>query len=177
AWFASAGYLGSKTSNIWESTPLNNAVFQSVGGAPPSAANINARPPFTLQDPNNGKFYGPVDLYVTDGKQSYRSMILTLRRLSARTSLTANYALSRCYGSPDGFGGSTTNVSSGYNIPANPAYDNGNCAVDRLHNFALSASLESPRFEKRALRMAASGWRLAGAFRAITGPWLTLLTG
>jgi hypothetical protein len=177
AWFASAGYLGSKTSNIWESTPLNNAVFQSVGGAAPSAANINARRPFTLQDPNNGKFYGPVDLYVTDGKQSYRSMILTLRRLSARTSLTANYALSRCYGSPDGFGGSTTNVSSGYNIPSNPGYDDGNCTADRLHNFSMTASVETPRFENRALRMAGSGWRLVGSFRATTGAWLTVTTG
>ncbi len=49
-WFASVGYLGSRTNNIWESTPLNNAVFQNVGAAPPSAANINARRPFTLQD-------------------------------------------------------------------------------------------------------------------------------
>jgi hypothetical protein len=49
--------------------------------------------------------------------------------------------------------------------------------VDRLHNFSMSASVESPRFEKRTLRMVASGWRLAGSFRAITGPWLTILTG
>jgi len=177
AWFASAGYLGSKTSNIWESTPLNNAVFQNVGTAAPSAANINARRPFTLQNPAQGQFYGPVDLYVTDGAQSYRSMILTLRRISARTSVTANYALSRCYGSPDGFGGSTTNVSSGYNIPSNPGYDDGYCTADRLHNFSMTASVETPRFENRGLRMAASGWRLVGSFRATTGSWLTVTTG
>ena len=174
AWFASAGYVGSKTSNIWESTPLNNAVFQNVGGAAPSAANINARRPFTLQDPVNGKFYGPVDLYVTDGKQLYNGMILTLRRTSARTSLAANYTLSHCYGSPDGFGGGTTNVSTGYNIPSNPGYDDGNCTSDRLHNFTMTASVESPRFEGRTPRAIATGWRLVGSFRATTGPWLTI---
>jgi hypothetical protein len=176
-WFASIGYVGSQTNNLWESTPLNNALFVTVNGQAPSALNTNARRPLTLQDPNNGKFYQALDLYVTDGTQRYNGMIASVRRAAARTSFAANYTLSHCYGSPDGFGGSTTNVSSGYNLPANPAYDNGNCAVDRLHNFALSASVESPRFEKRALRMAASGWRLAGAFRAITGPWLTILTG
>jgi hypothetical protein len=176
-WFASAGYLGSKTSNIWESTPLNNAVFQNVGAAAPSTANINARRPFTLQDPTNGQFYGPVDLYVTDGKQTYNGMILTLRRVAARTSMTANYSLSHCSGSPDGFGGSTTNVSSGYNIPTNPGYDDGNCGNDRLQNFSLAASYETPSFENTPLRIAATGWRLVGTFRATTGSWLAITTG
>ena len=84
AWFASVGYLGSRTNNIWESTPLNNAVFQNVGAAPPSAANINARRPFTLQDPANGQFYGPVDLYVTDGTQRYNGMLAVGRGRPAR---------------------------------------------------------------------------------------------
>jgi hypothetical protein len=176
-WFASAGYLGSKTSNIWESTPLNNAIFQNVGAAAPSTANINARRPFTLQDPVNGQYYGPVDLYVTDGKQTYNGMILTLRRVSARTSMTANYSLSHCYGSPDGFGGSTTNVSTGYNITGNPGYDDGNCGNDRLQNFSLAASYETPRFENAPLRVAATGWRLVGTFRATTGSWLAITTG
>jgi len=176
-WFASAGYLGSRTSNIWESTPLNNAVFQNVGTAAPSTANINARRPFTLQNPSQGQFYGPVDLYVTDGRQSYRGMILTARRVGARATLTVNYALSHCYGSPDGFGGSTTNVSSGYNIPSNPGYDDGNCSNDRLQNFSVAGSIETPRFENTALRAAASGWRLAPSFRATTGSWLTVSTG
>jgi len=176
-WFASAGYLGSRTSNIWESAPLNNAVFQNVGTAAPSAANINARRPMTLANPAQGQFYGPLDLYVTDGKQSYRGMILTLRRTSARTSLAANYALSHCYGSPDGGGGGTTNVSAGYNIPANPGFDDGNCTADRLQNFSMTGSVETPRFESRAMRAVASSWRLVGSFRATTGSWLTIATG
>jgi len=176
-WFASAGYLGSRTSNIWESTPLNNAVFQNVGAAGPSTANINARRPFTLQDPGNGRYFGPVDMYVTDGRQSYRSMLLTLRRISARTSLTANYALSHCDGSPDGNGGGTTNVSVGYNIPGNPGFDDGNCTSDRLQNFTLIASVETPQLDNHLWAAVASRWRLVGTFRAITGSWLTVSTG
>ncbi len=177
SWFVSAGYLGSRTSNIWESAPLNNAVFQNVGAAAPSTGNINARRPFTLADPVNGKFYGPLDLYVTDGKQRYNGMILSVRRTGARTTLAANYTLSHCYGSPDGFGGVTTNVSSGYNKPDNPSFDDGNCTADRLQNFVATASIQSPRLDNAAWRAVASGWQLVGSFRALTGPWLTISTG
>ena len=106
----SAGYVGSRTNNIWESTPLNNGLFVPVNGAAPSTANLNARRPLTLADPDNGKYYGPLDLYVTDGKQRYNGMLLSARRqrrATARRS-NANYTLSHCYGSPDGSGGGTT---------------------------------------------------------------------
>src|SRR6185503_21347874 len=79
--------------------------------------------------------------------------------------------------SPDGGGGGTTNVSSGYNIPGNPAFDNGNCGSDRLHNFSVSGGIQTPRFDSTAMRAAFSDWRLAGNFRALTGPWLTISTG
>ena len=64
--------------------------------------------------------------------------------------MNANYTLSNCYGSPDGSGGGTTNVSVGYNIPGNPSFDDGNCTADRLHNFSLSASVQSPRLDNAA---------------------------
>jgi len=178
SWLFSAGYVGSRTNDIWESTPLNNALFIPVAGAAPSAANLNARRPLNIADPVNGKFYGPLDLYVTDGKQRYNGLLLTARTSGAHgTTLNANYSLSHCYGSPDGFGGATTNVSSGYNIPGNPGYDDGNCTADRLQNFTLTAGIESPRFENAGLRAVATGWRLVGSFRALTGPWLTINTG
>ncbi len=177
-WLASAGYVGSRTNNIWESTPLNNGLFVTVNGAAPSTTNLNSRRPLFLADPNNGKYYGPTDLYVTDGTQRYKGMLLSLRGNGAHgSSVNVNYTLSNCYGSPDGSGGGTPNVSTGYNIPSNPGFDNGNCSSDRLHNFSVSGSIQSPRFESTAMRAAFSDWRLAGSFRALTGPWLTIGTG
>ena len=175
-WFVSIGYVGSQTNNLWESTPLNNAVF-NVPGIVPTGTNTNDRRPLTLANQQQGKFYGPVDLYVTDGKQHYNGMLLSVRRTAALTSFAANYTLSHCYGSPDGNGGGTTNLSVGYNIPSNPAYDNGNCTVDRLHNFTATASVEVPQFNNSTLRRVASGWRLVGSARASTGAWLTISTG
>jgi len=178
-WFASAGYVGSRTNNIWESTPLNNARFIPVPGsnAAPSIANINNRRPLNLIDPNNGKYFAGLDQYVSDGTQSFNGLLLSLRGSTRLTTMNANYTLSHCYGSPEGGGASTTNVSAGYNIPDNPRFDDGNCAADRLHNFALTASVQSPRFDSQAMRAAFSDWRLVGGFRATTGPWLTISTG
>jgi len=173
SWVVSAGYVGSKTNNIWESTPLNNALFVPVNGAAPSTANLNARRPFTLQDPKNGQYYGPTDLYVTDGTQRYDAMILSARLVGARRSAAVNYALSHCHGSPEGNGGGTTNVSVGYNKPNDPHYDDGNCAADRLHNFSANGTIQSPD----SWGTFGKDWRVTGTFRALTGPWLTITTG
>jgi hypothetical protein len=175
SWFVSAGYLGSKTSNIWESSPLNNAVFQNVGAAPPSAANINSRRPLFLQNQANGQYYGAVDMYVTDGKQQYNGMLLSVRKSGARTTMSANYTLSHCDGSPDGFGGATTNVSSGYNKPSDPGYDDGNCTADRLQNFTMTGSAMSGHYQ--GWKAIGSDWQLVGSFRALTGAWLNITTG
>jgi len=176
-WFATAGYIGSRTHNIWESTPLNNALLIPVAGAPPSVANTNARRPLTLADPNNGRYYGPLDKYVSDGTQSYNGMVLAIRGGIRSATVNANYTVSHCYGSPDGGGASTPNLSTGYNIPSDPHFDDGNCTVDRLHNFSMTASVQSPQLDHALLRAAFSDWRLVGGFRKTTGPWLTITTG
>ena len=178
-WFATAGYVGSRTNNIWESRPLNNALFIPVPGtgAAPSVANTNNRRPLNLIDPNNGRYFAQLEQYVSDGSQSYDGLLLSVRGGTALATMTANYTLSNCYGSPDGSGGGTTNVSVGYNKPEDPGYDDGNCTADRLHNFSLSASVQSPRLNNAAMRAAFSDWRLVGGLRATTGPWLTVSTG
>ncbi len=123
SWVASAGYVGSRTYNIWESSRSTTALFVPVNGAAPSTANLNARRPLFLADPENGTFYGPLDLYVTDGKQRYDGMLLSVRGNGRYGStIDANYALSNCYGSPEGSGGGTTNVSVGYNMPRDPRF-------------------------------------------------------
>lgn len=178
-WFGSVGYVGSRTNNIWESAPLNNSLFVPVPGtgAAPSVANTNNRRPLTIADPVNGRFYGPLDIYVSDGSQHYNGMLLQVRGGTSLTTMNANYTLSHCYGSPDGNGGGTTNVSVGYNKPSDPGYDDGNCTADRLHNFSFTGSVMSPRLNNKAMRTALSDWRLVGGYRWTTGPWLTVSTG
>ena len=78
-WFASAGYVGTRTNNIWESRPLNNALFIPVPGTG-AAPTCNTKTPAAVpDDPINGQVYGPMDQYVTDGTQSYEGMLLSVR--------------------------------------------------------------------------------------------------
>jgi hypothetical protein len=146
-------------------------------GAAPNVGNTNNRRPLNLIDPSNGRFYAQLDEYVSDGSQAYDGMLLSVRGGTSLASFTANYTLSNCFGSPDGNGGGTTNVSVGYNIPDNPSFDDGNCTADRLHNFSSTVSVQSPRLSNAAARAALSDWRLVAGFRATTGPWLTVSTG
>ncbi len=196
SWVASAGYIGSHTSQILESTPLNNpspsvTVARDLAGnviatCVPGAGNFqtcmtgnqNQRRPFYLANPVVGQYYGNVDAYVTDGTQHYNGMLLSISRRAARgATVSANYTLSHCFGAPDGFGGGTANLASGYNDPGNPHFDDGNCTSDRRHVFTLTASVQTPDFAGGALKAVASGWRLVGSLRALSGQYLTIVPG
>jgi hypothetical protein len=41
----------------------------------------------------------------------------------------------------------------------------------------MTASIQSPNVDKRAIGALLSDWRLVGGFRKTTGPWLTVTTG
>ena len=55
--------------------------------------------------------------------------------------------------------------------------DKGRCDSWREHIFNLTASVRTPDFSNTAARMLASGWSLAGVFRAQSGQPLTITTG
>ena len=199
SWVASISYVGSHTSHILETTPLNNAnpavtvardlngnILAANGTCVVGAANFqtcmtanqNQRRPFYLANSAVGQYYGNVDGFVTDGTQRYNGMLLSLARRATRgMTVSANYTLSHCYGSPDGFGGNTVNLGNGYNDPNNPHFDDGNCTSDRRHVFTLTAGAQTPGFSSAALKAVASGWRLTGSFRALSGPFLTVAPG
>ena len=142
----------------------------------PSAANINARRPFTLADPNNGKFYGPVDLYVTDGTQRYNGMLLS-RAARGAARVDGRRPTTRCRTAtarPTATAAARPTSRSATTSRAIPAFDDGNCTADRLQNFSMTASVRVAALRERAPaggRDRTGGWR--GSFRATTGPWLT----
>jgi hypothetical protein len=195
-WAVSAGYIGSHTSHVWETQPLNNGdptvtsvvvdgVATNCGDASLSTFQscmnriLNNRRPLYMANPAVGQYYGPVDQFVTDGWQRYNGLLLSLTRRSARgAALNANYTLSHCYGAPSGNGGTNSpNLGNGYNDPKNHALDNGNCDTDRRHVFTLTASVQSPDFSGHAWSPILAGWRLAGGFRALSGPWFSVAPG
>jgi hypothetical protein len=151
---------------------------------------LDQRREISLYNPTVGQYYGYVD-YVTDqGWQDYQGLQLSIqRRLSGGLSTTANYTVSRCEGLVSQ-GQGPLNVATGYTRPVsmlNPPsaaeadalyeIDKGRCDSWREHIFGMSASVRTPEFSNTAARMLASGWSLAGVFRAQSGQPLTITAG
>ena len=196
----SASYIGNYTMNLWDVVTGNPGVFiagpctlQTNAGLQSFAncatpATLDARRELTLQDFSKGRFVGFLDYFTDYGSQKYNGLLLSVQRRAANGfSANANYTLSKCMGYPTQ-GGTTPNVASGYmmpvslvNPPANAEalldVDYGPCDSDRRHIFNLTMSAETPQFDSTAMRLALSGWRLSGIFRAASGERLNITTG
>ena len=84
---------------------------------------------------------------MTDGTQHYNGMVLHISRRAGRgATVSANYTLSKCYGSPPGNGGTASpNLGTGYNNPNDHGFDDGNRDTDRRHVFTMTAGISSPQ--------------------------------
>ena len=178
-WLASAGYVGSRTEPyLGVHAAQQCAVRDGQRRRPERGQHRTLAVRSRSRIRRTADFIGPTDMYVTDGKQRYNGLLLSVRRSAARgVTFSANYALSHCYGSPDGNGGGTTNLGVGYNKPEDPGFDDGNCTADRLHNFSMTAGVESPRFENAALRAVGDRLAAGGKFPRVDRPWLTVTAG
>jgi hypothetical protein len=114
----------------------------------------------------------------TDGASSnYNGLLLSIQRRSARgITVGGNYTWSHCIGDNTGLGGNQT-VNSGYLDPNNRRFDRGNCSQDRRQNLNLTAVAETPQFANTRMRLIASGWRVSGIYRNVTGAPLTITGG
>ena len=155
-----------------------------------SAAPIDVRRELTQANPAVGQYIGYLDWVTDAGWQEYHGLLLSFqRRAAGGVATSANYTWSNCEGLINQ-GGSPLNVGTGYMIPVsliNPPSeaemeqifeaDRGPCSNNRRHIFNMTASVETPEFANTALRMVASGWRLSGVYRAMSGSTLNLETG
>jgi hypothetical protein len=132
--------------------------------------------------PDN-KLFGPVQILDNSGTASYNAMILSIqKRLSKNISISANYTWSHCI-SDYSVASSTGNAGGGDVYPNNRRYDRSNCqsvelggtfSADRRQNFNSTIVYETPKFSNAKVSMLASGWKLAGIYRAQSAPWLTV---
>ena len=198
----SATYLGNHMIHVWGVVDGNPGVISSAGAtaaAPCTAGgqtfanctnSLDQRRELSLVNPAVGQYYGYLDWVTDTGWQDYQGLLLSVqRRLAGGFTTSGNYTVSRCEGLVNQ-GQGPLNVATGYQKPVsliNPPTDaeaqkvfdedKGRCSAWRKHIFNLTASIESPRLNNATARLLASGWRLAGVFRAQSGNPLTITAG
>jgi outer membrane receptor protein involved in Fe transport len=194
-WLVSATYIGSESEHLWDSFQENPAVYipgNCAAGqygltapgpcSPAGDSNAQFRRAFTLAGYPGNKLYGYVESLDDGGTASYNGLILAVsKRLSNGFLANVNYTWSHCIGDLS-IGDSTGNAGAGLAIPNNRAYDRSNCqsneiggtfSSDRRHIFNLSLVYETPKFSSAWVSRLASGWQVAGIYRATSAYWLT----
>ncbi len=184
---ASASYIGSSTAHIWAQQAANPAVY--IAGGPctlngvtynpcSSAANTNQRRKLGLEKPLDGQLMGLVGQLDAGATANYHGMLLSLERRAARgVTVSTNYAWSHCIGDYADLNSEGPNEAETYTSPGNRGFDRGNCSSDRRHVFNLTAIGETPEFTNSLLRKVATGWRLSGIYKRLSGSPFTVIAG
>lgn len=186
SWLLKASYIGNNTVHLWTDQELNPAVYVPgtcaagqfglrAPGPCSTTGTTQARRLFTQLNPAQGPYYGTVESLDDGGTGSYNALIVsTEHRFAKSFSMLANYTFAHCIADPQ-----TTELSGPiYTNPANRRFDRGNCtAVDVRHNFNLSAVIQSPHYNSRALQIVAGDWQLAPIVGLHTSNYYTVATG
>ena len=197
-WLVSASYMGTQTLHIWGTEQLNPARYipgtctagqygLKAAGPCSAVANTNSRRVASLLNPAEGKYLSYVDMFDSGGTGSYNALLMSAqKRLAQGISLNANYTWSHCIADINQ-GSWVGSVGGGLNIADNRSFDRGNCqtqtgtginqSLDRRHVVNITAVLQSPKFNERALRWIASDWMLSSSYRFLSGAFLNVTTG
>ena len=181
-WLVAGNYLGSSVIHQMVSVEENPAVYLPeascvINGVPynpcSSTSNTTQRRRLFLQNPAQGLFYGNIFQVDDSGTRSNNAMLLSVQRRRARgVTIQANYTWSHCI--DDG-------TVASFNTSRGPAdrrrQDRGNCELDRRHNFNMSTVYEVPQFSNGKVRVLATGWQVSAIVRALSGPYLSVLSG
>ena len=184
-WGVSVAYLGSHSDRLWAQVALNPGVYMGLGPCVingvtypvcSTQSNLNQRRILYQQNPREAAFIGALDLNTDIGYQNYAGVKLAAQRRSADgVSLSANYTLSRCTGTPQN--PRFNQSSGGYLKPDDPSFDAGYCDQDRRHLATATVGYEIPDVGGAALRALASHWRFSGILNARSGNRLDVLSG
>ena len=182
-WLVSANYIGSSGIHILNTVEGNPAVFLGLGpcvingvsyATCSTTGNTAARRALTLKNPGQGQYYGPMVNPDDGGTRSYNGLLVSIQSRAGRAvTLNTNYTWAHCIDD----GQQTLIQNGGAMLPDRRGANRGNCDSDRRHNFNLSTVYNTPRFENAALRTLATGWKIGGILRVVSGSYLNVTSG
>ena len=184
-WGVSVAYLGSHSDRLWAQVALNPGLYMGQGPCVINGvsypvcsvqSNLNQRRLLYQQNPREAALIGALDLNTDIGHQNYAGVKFAVqRRADDGVSLSANYTLSECKGTPQN--PRFNQSSGGYLKPDDPSFDAGYCDQDRRHLATTTVGYEIPDVGGAALRALASHWRFSGILNARSGNRLDVLSG
>ena len=191
-WMAMASYVGTHGDHLWGIKMLNPALYISNGTATcalpngqtitgagtqcSTTGNTNQRRRFSLERPQDGQLLGRVSEFDTNGTQDYRGLRLSLdRRSPLGLTIGGNYTYSQC--KQDFTSDGLPNVEEAYPDPSNRSAERGPCFGSRSHAANLTSVYEVPEFAHPTLRAIASGWRVSGIYRRLSGRFVNVTSG
>jgi len=190
-WLVSANYIGNATLHVPGAIETNPVIYLPgascvIAGVPytpcSSTTNTNQRRELNLQNPAEGKYYGPIISVDDGGTSNYNGLLLSVqRRRSHGMTVQGNYTWSHCIG--DTFVAMGGQVTAGV-YPGRRGAERANCGAggtssggDIRHIVNVSTVYETPRFSTGTLRALGSGWQISGIARLQTGNYLTVVSG
>jgi hypothetical protein len=197
SWLASASYIATRSTRLWNTTAVNGAVFLTPQSHPSlfsgpdacvlegvryspcnSTANINQRRELRLWAAQNNPalladaaLFANIDEFRSDSTANYHGLLLSGRGSLQRVNLDANYTLSRCR---------SDRVAPGIPNPNETFHrdrDRSYCQSDRRHVFNLTVVATAPDFENRVWNAVGSDWRFSALYRASSAAPLTITSG
>jgi hypothetical protein len=196
-WLGSVSYLGSRSSDLWNTTAVNPSIILSPAthanlftgpdtcvlegrtfSPCNSTANINERRELRLwaaqNNPallNDARLFTNIDEYRSDSTADYHGMLTSFQGEVANVNLSANYTLSKCMSDRTNLGVSNPNQTF------HQGRDRARCASDRRHMFNLRTVASAPEFDGAVQHALMSNWRLAVIYRWVSGAPLTIQAG
>ena len=188
-WQVAASYIGSHTDRLWNQVAVNPGVFLGLGpcmlggvsyAVCSNNGNLNQRRVFSLsgENPAAARLIGTLDIHTALGTQDYKGLKLSFqRRATSGLSLSSSYTVSRCFGDPAFQTGGFPQIANGYTNPDDPSFDRGLCDQDRTHIGVFVAAVQTPQFDRSAMRAVFSDWRVSGILSARSGQPLNVVAG
>ena len=173
SWAGSVNYVSSRGHRLPIGDNINPAVYQA--GA--TTGNVNQRRLLSLENPQQGQYYGNIIAMKPVGTSVYDALLLSLNRRAARgLSLTGNWTISRCI--TDLINYEPGMAGFALSKPGDTAYDRGSCGGgDRKHVVNGTAVYQVPAFAKGALGVITNNWQVASIVRAQSGDHFNVTTG
>ena len=182
-WLVAGNYIGSTGVHVLNSNEGNPAVYIPgsscvINGTTftpcSSTSNTIQRRALNLKNSDKGRFYSNVVNADSGGTRRYNGLMLSVqRRAGSSLTVQGNYTWSHCIDQ-----GQTTIVqNNGFQIPERRGANEGNCDLDRRHNFNLSTVYSTPQLSNSALRILGTGWKISGIVRVLSGSALTVSSG